>query len=233
MREFKLVLVVLFAIAAVSCSKDQEIKVYSVSYSFKDSLSGWTADFADYPVVDSAVYYLHAKLDTLPGDTTKKAFLISGINEDKDLFMFIKRKFTGLRRNTSYKLLFNTRFASNAHTGSTTAGGAPGDSVYVKVGASAEEPLPIVMGEYYRLNIDKGNQELGGENMIVLGHIGVAATTTKYTIINRFNTAARSNLVVTTNDAGELWLIVGTDSGHKGRTTLYYTQVDVLFNEVD
>lgn len=32
---------------------------------------------------------------------------------------------------------------------------------------------------------------------------------------------------VTATDDGELWLIVGTDSGFEGRTELYYQRIDV------
>lgn len=224
-----------FAGAMLSCSHEQEVKQYSVSYLFKDSASGWTGDFADYPV-DTTGYHLHAGLDTLPyninTDSTKKAIRLSGFNSSDDLFMFVKRKVSGLRKNTTYQLLFNVRLASNAKTNATGVGGAPGESVYLKVGGSTDEPVVENIGGYYMLNIDKGAQGSGGENMIVIGNIGVTDNTTTYTIITRFNNAT-TNLQVTTNDAGELWLIVGTDSGFEGETTLYYTQVDVLFNKAE
>lgn len=235
MRMLKGFLVVLFAGLAVSCLPEQEVRIYSVSYLFKDSTSGWEGDFADYPA-DSAGFHLQMGLDALPynlnPDSTKKAIRISGINGSDDLFMFIKRKVSGLRSNTTYELLFNVRLASNAPTSVAGIGGAPGESVYLKVGASAIEPVRTLEGDYYRLNIDKGNQAEGGENMVVIGHIGVAPTTDKYTPIVRNNSSA-NGVYATTDNAGELWLIVGTDSGFEGQTTLYYTQVDVLFNQVD
>ncbi|HET9054017.1 MAG TPA: hypothetical protein VFM90_07585 [Cyclobacteriaceae bacterium] len=235
MRVFNGFLIVLFAGLAFSCFPEQEVRIYSVSYIFKDSASGWEGDFADYPV-DSAGYHLQAGLDTLPyninADSTKKAIRISGINGSDDLFMFIKRKVSGLRSNTTYELLFNVRLASNAPTGAAGIGGAPGESVYLKAGASAQEPERELVDDYYRLNIDKGNQAESGENMVVIGHIGVSSTTDKYALIVRNNSSA-NGVYATTDDAGALWLIVGTDSGFEGKTTLYYTQVDVLFNQVN
>jgi len=69
--------------------------------------------------------------------------------------------------------------------------------------------------------------------MIVIGHVGVAATTPqKYALIVRNNNSSNS-VYATTDDRGDLWLIVGTESGFEGETTLYYTQIDVLFNQVD
>jgi hypothetical protein len=233
MRALKGVLVMLFALAMVSCSSDQEIRIYSVSYIFTDSASGWEGDFADYPV-DSTGYHLQVGLDFLPfninTDLTKKAIRISGKDS---VFMFIKRKVSGLRKNTSYELLFNVRLASNAPMSTAIVSPGPGERVYVKAGASTHEPEKEIVADSYRLNIDKGEQAQGGENMIVIGHIAVAATTPqKYALITR-NNSSSNGVYATTNDQGELWLIVGTDSGFEGQTTLYYTQVDVLFNQTD
>lgn len=235
MRALGSLIIVLLTVALISCSKDQEVKVYTFAYSFRDSLSGWETGFADYPE-DTSEYHLQAGLDILAysvnADSTRKAIRLSGINRSDDLFMFIKRKITGLRKNKTYEILLNVKLASNAPTGAVGAGGAPGESVYMKVGASTVEPVSELVQGYYTLNIDKGNQSASGENMVVVGHIGVASTTTKYTLINRYNT--RTNAVVATaNDAGELWVLVGTDSGYEGTTTLYYTQVDVSLNEAD
>ena len=237
MRVLKGFLVVLFALAVVSCLPEQEIRLYSASFFFADSASGWKGDFADYPV-DSSGYHLQVGLDTLPynlnADSTKKAIRISGINRSDDLFMFIKRKVSGLRKNTTYEILFNVRLASNAPVGAVGIGGGPGESVYVKVGATTHEPKKeLDDADIYRLNINKGNQSEGGENMIVIGHVGVAATTPqKYALIVRNNNSSNS-VYATTDDRGDLWLIVGTESGFEGETTLYYTQIDVLFNQVD
>lgn len=235
MRVLKGFLVLLFALVVVSCLPDQEVRIYSVSYIFTDSASGWEGDFADYPV-DSTGYHLQVGLDILPynlnADSTKKAIRTSGINASDDLFMFIKKKISGLRENSTYEILFNVRLASNAPTGQVGEE-TPGESVYVKVGASTHEPEKEIVEDYYHLNIDKGDQSEGGENMIVIGHIGVAATTPqKYALIVKNNNSS-NGVYATTDDRGELWLIVGTDSDYPEQTTLYYTQIDVLFNQVD
>lgn len=237
MRVLKFFLVLLVGIAVISCAPEQEVRLFSASFIFKDSASGWEGDFADYPI-DSTGYHLQTGLDILPyninTDSTKKAIRISGINGSDDLFMFIKRKVAGLSKNTTYEVLFNVRLASNAPVGEVGIGGGPGENVFVKVGATTHEPEKEPDDEgIYRLNIDKGNQSAGGEDMIVIGHIGVAVTTPqKYALIVR-NNNTNSGIYATTNDRGELWLMVGTESGFEGETTLYYTQIDVLFNQVD
>lgn len=233
MRLVKSILIVLFAVACMYCSSDQEIKVYTESYSFIESDEGWIGGFADYPI-DSTGYHLQFELDSLPysvnADSTKKGLRVSGINGTENLFMFIKRKVSGLQENTTYQLLFNVRLASNARTAGT--GGAFGESVYVKVGGLTEEPQTEISGDYHRINLDKGSLAESGTNMITIGHIGVAATTENYAIITRNNSRANS-VYATTNSEGELWVIVGTDSNFEGKTTLFYTQVDVMFNKVD
>lgn len=217
-----------------ACSSEQEVTVFSVSYIFSDSDEEWTGDFADYPEGDSVANGLTFKHEALPANLntsgTLKALHISGANPDKDLFMFVKRKITGLRPNKTYSLLFNIKMASSAPTG--IENGAPGENVFVKVGASLVEPKKELQTGVYRMNIDKGNLGVDGLDMITIGHIGVAATTTVYTIINRSNSST-NDFQITTDATGELWLVVGTDSGFEGTTSLYYTQIDVYANQLD
>ncbi len=212
----------------------EDIRVYSYSFEFSNAKEGWTGDFADYPEGDSILYGLEINHELLPENIskTRKGIKVTGINHSDDLFMFIKRKVSGLRPNTTYKVLFSVRFASNVPTGTPGIGGAPGESVYVKVGASRIEPVKVLTDGYYEMNIDKGNQAQGGTDMQVIGHIGVAATTTQYAEVFR-NNSTLSPFSLTTNNQGEVWVIVGTDSGFEGTTTLYYTGVDILFNQVN
>ncbi|HEY3430595.1 MAG TPA: hypothetical protein VGK39_07965 [Cyclobacteriaceae bacterium] len=229
--------IVVFIIFLGACSfPEQEITVFSFSYIFSDSDEGWTGDFADYPEGDSLGYALFYKHDTLPtnlnNNATLKALHISGTNYSDDLFMFVKRKISGLRPNTTYQLMFNMKIASNAPTGTAGIGGAPGESVYLKAGASLAEPKKELQSGMYRLNVDKGNQEEEGIDMINIGHIGVSANTTAYTIITRNNNSS-NEFLITTDASGEIWLIVGTDSGFEGSTSLYYTQIDVFLNQMD
>lgn len=236
MKKVKLGVLVMGIITLVSCSKDQEISSITVSYLFNESDQGWAGDFADYPEGDSITYELVTKHDTIPTGTnvssTTDGLLISGKNLNDDLFMFIKKKVSGLLPNTQYEVLFSVKFASNSPTDSLGIYGAPGEDVILKVGATVEEPKKILDAGTYRMNINKGNQDEEGSDMINIGHVGVNATTTKFTVITRSNSSSNS-FVATTDAAGEVWLIVGSDSGFRETTTLYYTQVDVAFNAVN
>ncbi|MCS6974143.1 MAG: hypothetical protein NZM13_06615 [Cyclobacteriaceae bacterium] len=222
-------------LAACNLRDEMYYSVFSLSFNFTESDMGWTGDFADYPKDDSVFYELIFKHDTLPANLNangnRKALMLSGRNYSDDLFMFIKRKITGLKPNTRYDILFNVQLASNAPTGAVGIGGAPGESVFLKAGITTTEPRKVPdADDYYRMNIDKGNQAAGGEDMMVLGHIGVAPNTTRYTQIFR-NNSSLNPFSLQTDSTGEAWIIVGTDSGFEGKTTLFYISVDILFNE--
>lgn len=210
---------------------ESDIATFLYNFDIAQSDNGWSGDFSDYPEGDSLLYGLEISYETLPENlnTSRKGIKVTGFNYSDDLFMFIKRKLTGLQPNTTYTVLFNVRFASNAPTGQFGAEGAPGESVIVKVGATAIEPDKVMVAGYYQMNIDKGDLAQGGADAIPVGHVGVSATTTAYTEIYR-NNNSDNPLEVTTNSEGEVWIIIGTDSGYEGRTTLYYTNVDVVFN---
>lgn len=212
-----------------SCSyPDQEFTVFSISYFFNTTDQEWTGDFADYPESDSVAYGLYLHHDLLPdnlnttGDT--HGLHIAGTSSNRDLFMFIKKKISGLRPNTTYELLFNIKIASDTPSG-------VGASVYLKAGASIVEPRKELQSGIYRMNIDKGNQDASGVDMITIGNVGTSVTPTQFTIITRTNNSD-SSFTATTDGAGEIWLVIGTDSGFEGSTALFYTQVEVSFNQL-
>jgi len=227
----------ILAIIISGCSLSDDnpgISVYSASFDFSQSLDGWEADFTDLPsnLDDTSFYELTFAYTELPGNLgSKKAIKLSGANHSDDLFMFIKRKISGLSPNTTYNLVFEVELASNAKKGSVGIGGSPGESVFLKAGASEIEPEKVVQNNQYTLNIDKGNQQASGQNAITLGDISIPTTAIEYTLITRTNASPyNQTFVAESNDNGEIWLIIGTDSGFEGTTTVYYTKVNVVFS---
>lgn len=220
----------------LACSDDMsQDGFYILNYwvDFTQSEDGWTGDFADYPATeyDSTEYGLKIERADLPSylASGKQALLVSGNNYCDDLFMFIKKKIDGLQPSTEYTIVFSVGMASNAPTG-TVGGQNPGEGVFLKVGAVSSEPKKVIDGEYYRMNIDKGNSGTAGEDMTVIGDIAVAATTDAYTLITRSNSSANQPLMVRSNSKGELWLIIGTDSDYEGLTSIYYTSASVVLS---
>jgi hypothetical protein len=227
--------ITLAMLSIAGCSADQEIRVYAISYPFISSDQGWTGHFADYPI-DSTGYHLHAEHDTLAfninTDSTRKAIRISGNSLNSDLFMFLKRKITGLKPATTYQVLFTVRLASTLPTKGTNVAATLGEQTYLKVGALAEEPVVTLVDEVYEVNVNKGELAADGTDMVTIGTVAVTSSTRDYTLITRYNASPKA-VYATTNEAGELWLMVGTDIAANGRVTLYYTQIDVLLNQAD
>ncbi|MEO5976626.1 MAG: hypothetical protein ABIQ21_05680 [Chryseolinea sp.] len=223
---------------SIGCSlsnDDSGILVFTQNSDFSQTQDGWEADFTDFPTSpeDSVFYDLKSAYTDRPGNlgANLKSIMVSGNNHSDDLFMFLKKKVTGLSPNTNYSIGFDVELASNAQKGSAGIGGPPGEAVILKAGASAIEPRKIIDGTSYSLNVDKGNQAQGGTSTIVLGDIAVETKNGAYALLTRTSVAQNTApFVVKTNAQGELWLIVGTDSGYEGVTTLYYTKVNVVFS---
>lgn len=199
-------------------------------FDFSESDHGWTGDFADYPVGDSVKYGLYFGHDPLPPNLgNAKGLKISGTNYNDDLFMFVKKKIDGLKPSTEYEVSFQIKFATNAAKTPPNIDGSPGENVYLKAGAAPMEPVKVAVNGQYRMNIDKGNQLSGGQHMTFVGNVSTPLQG-YYNVVERNNDASFSAM---TNANGELWLIVGTDSGFEGTTTLYYTSITVLLTLAD
>lgn len=231
------------ALFAFACEDDNDNTPdkSTQTFEFTSNAEGWTAGFADLPKLltkeDSSIYELSFKWSaTLPaevGGNRAGALFIAGHNRSDDLFMFFKRKITGLLPNTNYQVDFDVDLASEAPTGAVGIGGAPGESVYFKAGVSDKEPLAVLdpQDNHYRMNIDKGQQSESGREMKVLGDIanGKPANglgSAPFTIIKRKTSAPIS---VKTDAQGACWIVLGTDSGFEGLTRLYYDRVGVVF----
>jgi hypothetical protein len=228
----------IFLVIVSACGLDSDksgISISSLVYDFNSELYGWQYGFSEYPVTpdDSTVFefkYAHTdRPSNLAG--SGKAIMISGNNKSDDLFMFLKKKITGLRPDADYTLSFTVEFASEANPANANIGGPTGENVFMKVGAADKEPKSIVENGHYVMNISKGNRNESGASMINVGNISAPQNATGYALVVRSNaTAYGVPFEVSTNSNGELWLIVGTDSSYKGVTTLYYTKINVVLS---
>lgn len=196
---------------------------HAFDFRFGDQL--FAGGFADYPEGEEAFYELAYGLAPLPDDLAGgvTALRITGNNHSDDLFMFVKRQMTGLEPSTGYRLRFIVKIASNAPKGALGIGGALGEAVTVKAGATTAEPVARAVEGFVEMNVDKGNQANGGADASVLGHIAVSNT--KDGTRHRFKTLRSRTLSARTDADGKLWILVGTDSGFEGTTTLYYARI--------
>lgn len=218
---------------ATACHKDKgPVETKSYTFDFNDGLQGWAVGFSDYGESHGDLQ-LKWEIAALPAplDATKKALNIAGHNRSDDLFMFLKRKVTGFDPNRNYRVKLDLIVASDAASNAVGIGGAPGEAVVLKAGATAVEPVSTKnAGGYYELNVDKGNQSIGGADMKVIGDVANGTDQFKYVSLNR--SSGSQVLTVKTDSNGECWLIIGTDSGYEGLTSLYYQQVNASFERV-
>lgn len=217
----------------LACSNDDDQPTddrITYSYEFSSGTEGWSGDFADYPAGDEEIMELEFGHSPLPDplDNTEGSLRLSGRNHSDDLFMFVKKQVTGLNPNKEYRLDFRVEIASNVADEQVGIGGSPGESVYIKAGAAPVEPVKQEddLG-WYRLNIDKGNQATGGEDMMVIGNFANGTGENVYTLKSL---STSGDMRVTTGSEGNLWFLFGTDSGFEGETTIYINRIEVELN---
>jgi hypothetical protein len=197
------------------------------SFNFKNGPEGWQSFFSDYPVGGETPFELDFGHSHLPNplDNSVSALKISGNNHSDDLLSFIYRKFDGLKPGKAYAVTFDVQMASNAPTNSIGIGGSP-DLAFGVGGMSAEPANTPDSDGWYRPNFTSDLQSRASNSMLqMIGTIGVGDDATDFVMINRNNKDAP--LMLTPNSKGELWLMMGTDSGFEGTTTLYYTSIKI------
>lgn len=200
------------------------------TFDFGHGAEDWTTGFSDYPVGQEQLFQLESGLRHLPPplDQNRTGILLSGNNHSDDLFMFLTGRLTELEPGQNYSLKFLVEFATNAASGCLGVGGSPGDSVFVKVGASPIEPKAQAVAGDYTMNLDKGNQATGGSDAIVIGNVANGLTDcanpvyTMKTLQNK-----QGAFTAKTDSQGTIWAMVGTDSGFEATTALYYTKIVV------
>ena len=205
------------------------------NYDFNTETEGWEGDFADLPVdYNKDIYELQHTRELLPIDGDNKTnygLKLKGSNRSDDLFMFLTKKIENLASNTEYHVKLDFSMYTSVAGGSFGIGGAPSESVYVKAAVLNKEPIAVQLddggGLYYRMNIDKGNQSMGGEDAKVLGNITKLDSGKEGYQRKNFSYTA----TVTTNAKGELFLLIGTDSGFEGLTTLYFDDIKLTATE--
>jgi hypothetical protein len=213
----------------------------ALSYDFRDGTHGWEAGFVEYH--RDMEMQLESGLRPLPSELgiDGTGFYLQGMNRSDDLFMYLTKGLTtddGIMPGQSYRAAFRLVFASNAPSGAVGIGGAPGESVSFKAGVAPARPEPYLDdNDYWMLNVDKGGGNSGeGDAATIVGTIenGLPAEeidfqNPPYVSLERSH---EHSYVVTASDDGELWLMVGTDSGFEGLTGIYYQQIHVTLQPV-
>ncbi len=200
------------------------------NFDFNAGLQGWTSEVSDLPANFSAQdYELSTSIAPLPAplDSSRRALRLTSFNHSDDLWQFIKRQIDGLEPDSRYRVRFEVEIASDAPENSFGVGGSPGASVFLKAGASPVEPSVRVENGDRIFTLDKGNQANIGADARLLGNVGIPGDETVFRLKGLDN--ANQPFMVRTDNAGKVWVFVGTDSGYEGRKTLFYTAIKLTF----
>ncbi len=229
MRFWKLIpVVLLFVFASCSEGADDSFEIFIRDFDFAQGLDDWTAEFTEYPLGETpesdSVYKWSASLSTLPG-SGRPAVLLTCENLNGDIFMFLKKKISGLRPDTNYSIVFDISLATNSVTG---------QALVLKAGASELEPKKVIENGYYLLNIDKGQDYTSGENLQSFGDIGgLAPSSQEFVTVTKGNASTNQPILATTNSKGELWLVAGTDCMYTGTNSVFFSRISVVFSVND
>jgi hypothetical protein len=209
-----------------------------IEATFESGADGFAADFADYPVEDTVadptLYDLESGLADMPlAGGGQRGFRLAGTNRSDDLWMALVRRVDGLTPQATYAVAIEVDVASNVGSGCVGVGGAPGESLFIKAGASGDAVTEGV-GDDGRnrvwLKPDKGNQSQVGADSVSLGNIatGLECGDETWVLLKR-----SGELEATADAAGAITLFVGTDSGFEGRTELFYDRLRFALTQQD
>ena len=224
---FKTYLLGITLCLAISCKKHHEQGILRYVSDFSKNTDGWQAFYSDYHAGQEEFYELSFERVGLPEplDHSIKALQISGNNHSDDLLSMVYRKFEGLRPNKQYSVYVEVELASNVPSNWFGVGGSP--DLSLGAGALAYAPASTLDEEgLYRPNFSSAIQShVSNETFKILGTISVGDDATHYALISRDN--KDKPILATANEQGELWILIGTDSGFEGITTLYYKTIKV------
>jgi len=198
-------------------------------FDFDEGPQGFVAGFADYPPAHEEIYELTSGHRTLPPPLESQSGLfISGVNRSDDLFMFFRGPIDGLTPGASYSVEVSVEIATSTPSGCVGVGGAPGESVWIKAGVTAEEPLAVLDDSYLRMNIDIGSQSNSGTQAVVLGDVANSRSC-EQSPAWELKALERQSMPagISAPADGRAWLLIGADSAFESRTDVYFTPASV------
>jgi hypothetical protein len=223
-RFTRIALAALCAIAALVAPSPSRAQPQTLEYGFESGYEGWIGDFADFPTKDSVNWRLSHRIDTMPEiRPAQSGVVLKGDNFSDDLFLFLKRKLTGLLPNTDYTLAFSVDVATRESFDMIG-----GSDLTLKAGATVTEPRKVASaGDMFRMNLDKGNQSSTGKDMDTLGKVRHTFKDAKTHLIT-LNNAFRPFHAKTGSD-GTAWLIIGAESAFEtSNVTLNIAAIRVM-----
>lgn len=219
------------SVGLIACNSDNNsdsIVVPETDFSYDFNVKNYdaTAIFSDYPDGEETTYLLTSAYEALPENFSEiKGWKLSGNNHSDDLFMGIKIPIDGLLSATLYKATLTIEFVTNVSKNCMGIGGAPGESVYVKLAASKDEPVNELDAQMNRLTIDIGNQSQSGTEGTTVGNIANSIECGADPVYEKKTLSTSESIDVMTDNDGKVWLTAGFDSGFEGNTEIFITKL--------
>lgn len=202
-----------------------------VDFSFANDSNGFTAGYSDYaPGQEQAVAFAAAPERLPPPLSALGGLAVSANNPSNDVFIYIWKLVTGLAPNQSYMVTVSVRFATNAPPGCTDG---RGENVTLKAGAAPVRPATVIQAGHVTVNFDKGDQAQSGANVVSIGNLAqasAAGTCAQPLYAEKTLTTGATTPAVTSDGNGNLWLVIGADSGFSGATKLYFLDGQATFS---
>ena len=220
-------LAVLGSLAACNDDNEKLNAIIIVESQYETTVEDWAGGFSEYSsLTNDSTLEMSFSRARLPAalDSTRYGIKMQANYPNDDMFMFLKKKVTGLTPGREYYVTFDMDLGTSYSTSGSVA-----SSVYLKAGASPNEPIVELVNKFYKISINKGKQSEAGTEMAVLGNIANNVDENVYKLVSRSN--ADNPVVVKANANGEIWLCVGTDSSSKSLTTLYYDRIKATIKE--
>lgn len=193
----------------------------TITVDFNAGIDGWSADVADFSA-DTKPVDVAAAWKDLPAPLSGKGYYLISTNKSDDVMTFVKRQVGGFVPGAKYALTFALRYATDAGSGCFGVGGSRGDSMYMVVAASADEPKVVKQADdQFRLNLERGNQAESGRQGKVLGVQGgedLGCGGGKWATQERKSDQA---IELQADQDGKFWIVLGTDSGFESTNALY------------
>jgi hypothetical protein len=233
---YKKYLFILFCLILPSVSlKAESLGTQTIAINFDTDSKGWIGDFTDYPEGQESFYELAWGWDNLPtpvNHALTKGLFLSGSNHSDDLFMYVRKQVSDLLPNTMYALTISAIIETCVPPGMLGVGGSPGEGVYLKVGASTEEPIKRLENGYYHLSADKGSQSEDGINATIVGDLANLSVDPQNPQYLPKQLITEMPVLVKSDDEGKLWVFFGSDSGFEGYSKFYIVHFILRFDMV-
>ena len=216
---------------ATRCNEAEEFDEVR-SWSFENGAHGFEPVFADLPPDNDVFYELAFSHVALPAPLDgMRGLRLHGNNHSDDLIMMTKKAVGGLVPGGRYRIELEVDLATRAGSGCFGIGGAPGEDVYVHLGASSAEPVTQLAdnGLLRMSGMQFGQQSQPGGHTRVAGNLasGDACTLDEQPWRMKTLSTIGQPMAVVADGDGTIWVAAATDSGYEGTSEWYLTAMRV------